>query len=45
MKAPNGYGQVNHLKGKRRKPWQVRITVGYKPNERGSLTPIYKNIG
>ena len=45
MKAPNGYGQVNHLSGRRRNPWQVRITVGYKPNAQGSLTPIYQNIG
>ncbi|WP_110955724.1 tyrosine-type recombinase/integrase [Anaerosinus massiliensis] len=29
MKLPNGYGSVHKLSGKRRKPWAVRITVGY----------------
>lgn len=45
MKAPNGYGAVFKLSGKRRKPWTVRITVGYKPNEAGSLTPEVKYLG
>ncbi len=26
MKLPNGYGSVVKLKGKRRKPWAVRIS-------------------
>ena len=26
MKLPNGYGSVIKLKGKRRKPWAVRIS-------------------
>ncbi len=29
MKLPNGYGAVNKLSGKRRKPWQVRKTDGW----------------
>lgn len=29
MKLPNGYGSVHKLKGKRRKPWRVRITDGF----------------
>lgn len=29
MKLPNGYGSIHKLSGKRRKPWAVRITVGY----------------
>lgn len=45
MKAPNGYGAVYRLNGRRRKPWTVRITTGYKVNEKGSRTPIVKYIG
>lgn len=41
MKAPNGYGAVYKLSGRRRKPWAVRITTGYHDN--GS--PIVKYIG
>lgn len=29
MKLPNGYGSIIKLKGKRRKPYQVRITKGF----------------
>ena len=29
MKLPNGYGSVVKLKGKRRKPYQVKITKGF----------------
>ena len=32
MKNPNGYGSVVPLKGKRRRPYAVRITVGYDDN-------------
>lgn len=41
MKAPNGYGSVCHLSGRRRRPWAVRMTVGY--NENGS--PKVEYIG
>lgn len=29
MRMPNGYGAVIKLKGKRRRPYQVRVTVGF----------------
>ena len=29
MRMPNGYGAVIKLSGKRRRPYQARITVGY----------------
>ncbi len=47
MKNPNGYGTVSKISsGKRRKPYRVQITVGYKPNrEKGIITPIKKTIG
>jgi integrase len=30
MRNPNGYGSITKLSGKRRNPWMVRITTGYK---------------
>ena len=41
MRLPNGYGSIIKLSGKRRKPFAVRVTAGYKEN--GSQ--IYKYIG
>ncbi len=29
MKNPNGFGTVTKLKGTRRKPWIVKVTIGY----------------
>lgn len=29
MKLPNGYGSVFKLGGNRRRPWAVRVTVGW----------------
>ncbi len=46
MKNPNGYGSVCKLSGKRRKPFGVRITVGWELNkETGKLKQLYKPIG
>lgn len=45
MRAPNGYGTVYKLSGKRRRPWVVRVTVGYTPNKNGGLSPKVKYIG
>ena len=45
MRAPNGYGTVYKLSGKRRRPWVVRVTVGYRPNDNGGLPPIVNYIG
>ena len=46
MKLPNSYGSVYKLSGKRRKPWAVRKTVGWKqiPEKKKSY-PIYEFIG
>ena len=41
IKNPNGYGCVYKLSGKRRKPWGVRITVGYTDESK----QLYKPIG
>lgn len=41
MRLPNGFGSVYKLKGKRRKPWVARRTVGY--NDRGQQ--VYEYIG
>lgn len=41
MKNPNGYGSVFKLAGNRRKPWCVRVTVGWTDEGRQQ----YKNIG
>lgn len=46
MRAPNGYGTVSRIDKKpRRKPWVFRITVGYRPNKNGGLSPITETIG
>lgn len=29
MKNPNGFGTVTKLKGRRRKPWVVKVTIGF----------------
>jgi integrase len=34
MKKPNGYGSVYKLKGRRRRPWVVKRTVGFDDNGR-----------
>ena len=41
MKLPNGYGSVSKLKGKRRKPWAVRKTVG----KTGDNRPVTRYVG
>ena len=41
MKNPNGFGTVTKLKGRRRKPWVVKVTTGY--NDKGRQ--IQKSIG
>ena len=46
MKLPNGYGQVYKLKGKRRRPWIVRVTTDWKiDTEKGTYKPILSTIG
>ena len=46
MKLPNKYGSVYKLSVKRRKPWAVRKTVGWKQvPEKMKSYPIYEFIG
>jgi len=49
MKLPNGYGSVIKLAGKRRKPYSVRVSAGYRqriciPNKR-EYYPIIEKYG
>lgn len=44
MKLPNGYGSVVCLGSKRRKPYAVRITTGYRLNDNGTCTQLYKYL-
>ncbi len=44
MRMPNGYGSVIKLGGKRRKPFAVRITVGYEQRENGTFYQKYKYL-
>ena len=44
MRLPNGYGSVVNLGKRRRKPHAVRITIGYKKNKKGTITPVYKYL-
>ena len=48
MKLPNGYGSIYKLKGKRRKPWCCRKTVGWNVVESDGMVksyPKYEYIG
>lgn len=45
MRLPNGYGSVINLGKKRRKPFAVRITDGYKKNKKGESVQNFKYIG
>ena len=46
MKLPNKYGSVYKLSGKRRNPWAVRKTVGWKQiPEKMKSYPVYQFIG
>ena len=47
MKMPNGYGAVIKLSGKRRKPYAVRITIGFKlagPEDQPHAVQQYKYL-
>lgn len=35
MRQANGYGSITKLKGKRRRPWMVRVTTGWEFDEQG----------
>lgn len=46
MRLPNGYGSISKLSGNRRRPWRVRITVGWDDSEDiSNPKQKYKNIG
>lgn len=46
MKNPNGYGSCSRMSGNRRKPWRVRVTVGWELNEAtGREKQISKTLG
>lgn len=45
MKNPNGYGSVDRMKGKRRRPYRVRITDGYKVDEEGNARQVQRTLG
>lgn len=45
MKNPNGFGGITRLKGNRRKPYWVRITVGWDVTSTGKQKQIYKTLG
>lgn len=41
IRLPNGYGSINKMSGKRRKPYRVRVTIGW--DSQGKQ--IYKELG
>lgn len=45
MRNPNGYGSVYKLSGKRRHPWAVRKTVGFRLMPNGQAYPKYEFLG
>lgn len=46
MKNPNGFGSCTKMSGNRRKPWRVRVTVGWDINEEtGRLKQLSKTLG
>lgn len=45
-KNGNGTGSITHIKGSLRKPYRVRVTIGWKyDTEKGRVKQIRKNIG
>lgn len=44
MKLPNGYGSISKMSGKRRKPFRVRITVGWSLKEDKAVQQ-FKTVG
>lgn len=45
MKAVNGYGGITKLKGKRRRPFWVRVTMGWDITPDGKAKQLYKTLG
>lgn len=45
MKAFNGWGGITKLKGKRRRPFWVRITTGWDVTPEGKAKQLYQTLG
>ena len=45
MRNPNGYGGIVKMKGNRRKPYRVRVTVGYEYDKNGHSRQVQKTLG
>lgn len=46
MRNPNGFGSISKMTGNRRRPWRVRITVGWEINEAtGREKQLSKTMG
>lgn len=45
MRNPNGYGGIVKMKGNRRKPYRVRVTVGYEYDENGHSRQVQRTLG
>lgn len=46
MKLANGYGNISKLTGNRRRPWRVRLTVGWDiDSSTNKAKQLYKTIG
>lgn len=46
MKLPNGYGSISKVKNRKlRKPWCVRVTVGFEYNDKGKYIQKKKLLG
>lgn len=45
MRNPNGYGGIVKMKGNRRNPYRVRVTVGYEMDDDGHTRQVQRTIG
>ncbi|MBO4697069.1 MAG: site-specific integrase [Lachnospiraceae bacterium] len=45
MRHPNGFGSIDKLSGKRRKPYRVRVTTGFEMDDDGHARQIQRTVG
>lgn len=45
MRHPNGYGSIDKMSGKRRKPYRVRVTTGFEMDDDGHARQIQRTVG
>ena len=45
MKRPNSTGSISRMGGKRRKPYRVRVTAGFRMDEDGRVRQVQRVIG